>query len=106
VTAHQDADGLVSNFKQGPTDDDAKGNAFLLLIIPPHAATTYTSNYDSTLLRCHDEAEADLKALLWPLIAHTIEVASSSSDGLDAADLKYHRSSPRYQQKSIRVDEI
>lgn len=77
MTSHQNAGGLVSNFKQGPTDDDAKGSASLQRL---HAATAYTSSHGSTLLRCLDEAEAELKALLRPLTAHRIEVASSSSD--------------------------
>jgi len=89
VTPYQNTEPPCSDAQKLSSHQDSKNNHTLL---PPSilrtAATAYLSGYDSALLRCHDAAEAELKAQLWPLVANKMKAALGTSDEFNPDDLK------------------
>ncbi|KAK5954074.1 hypothetical protein OHC33_004645 [Knufia fluminis] len=56
---------------------------------PSSKGTAQLSKYDSTLLKCHAEAEAELKAQLWPLVAAKMQATLYIPDQLNPDDLQH-----------------
>lgn len=89
ATSYQSTTAPCSDSEKLSDHQGSKNNHELLLPSIPHpAATTYLSDYNSALLRCHDAAEAQLKALLRPLVANKMKAALGTSDELNPDDLK------------------
>lgn len=85
VSSHQDAVSISSELERRCIDKDAKEkDSSSTLNTSLHAASAYLSIYDSTLLRCYDEAEVELKTQLWPLVTSKMKIALCLPDELDA----------------------